>query len=174
MRALLLLVLTAILSGCTPGGRDVPGAGQIAIVWRGSAAGTFRAAASATLCAETGQVELIAVQGDSGVAFVFFPTDSAALPAVEYPILVSDTIEADRPSAMAALKWFDGTDLPSFEGLRGTVRITSSGEEASGSVEATFRLHQGEDTLRVTGRFLAVPVERAPTGCGAVHRRNLG
>ena len=174
MRARSLLLLSAILGGCAPGGRDGPGAGQIALEWRGSSRGAFRAPATATLCTETAQVELIAIRGDSGIAFVFFPTDSGALPVGEYPILPPDTPEAARPSAMAALKWFDGVDLPSFEGVGGAVRVTGTGDRASGSLELTLRLHQGEDTVRVTGRFAAVPVERAPTGCGAVHRRTVG
>lgn len=170
---LFLFTMAGLSVACLPGRRDGPAAGEILIEWRGAVRGTFRAPATASVCAETGLVELIAVRGDSGVAFLFFPADSSTLPAGEYRVVVPESPTETRPGVMAALKWYDRDNAFPFVGRHGVIRVEAAGQRTSGTVDAGFQLHEGSDTVRVAGRFVAVPLAQAATGCGMVSRRNF-
>lgn len=170
MSKLVVVALAGALLVCGPSGTNEPRPGEIAVEWPG---GSFRALASAVLCIETGLVELVAVRGDSGLGMALFPADSTALTAGIYPVFAPTSPVESRPGAGGAIRWFrDGVTL-GYQAIDGMVRIESSAGGASGSFEFGMHQYDGADSLRVTGRFRAVPVDSLPTGCGATSRRHL-
>jgi hypothetical protein len=172
MRTIIAFVsVIALASACRPS-PDAPKAGQLSVEWQGSHRGHFATAATARHCPETGLVELLAVQGDSGVGLALFPADSGKLATATFPIFAGSDLNEPRPGANAAIRWFSG-DLAVFEGQTGQVTLVASGATLSGTLEVRMHAVTGTDTLRVTGRFDRVPVARSGAGCGRLSRRNL-
>jgi hypothetical protein len=173
MRSFILLSAVAALAGaCRPSANSVK-EGELSVEWRGSHRGRFVALATATLCPETGLVELLAVTGDSGVGLVLFPADSGRLAAATFPVFVGSDANEPRPGANAAIRWFTGADLAVFEGQAGQVTLVAPGATLSGTIKVRMHAVSGTDTLQATGRFDGVPVTRSGAGCGRLSRRNL-
>ena len=173
MRTIIAFVsVIALASACRPS-PDAPKAGQLSVEWQGSHRGHFATAATARHCPETGLVELLAVQGDSGVGLALFPADSGKLATATFPIFAGSDLNEPRPGATAAIRWFAGGDLAVFTGQAGRVTLAAPGATLSGTLEVRTQAVSGTDTLRVTGRFDEVPVTRSGAGCGRLSRRNL-
>jgi hypothetical protein len=117
-------------------------------------------------------VELLAVRGDSGAALVFFPSDSGTVESAVYPVFPPTETPEPRPGVLAALRWFGHDNIFAWYGSHGTVRLDAARDRAAGTVDLVMVLHDGFDSLKVTGRFRDVRLERAPAGCGAELRRD--
>ena len=163
-----------VLPGCREGEAARPG--DIAIQWQGEdRAGGAILSARATLCRETGLVELFAIRGDTGLGLALFPPDSAHPVAIDYRVFHAATDPETRPGANIAIRWLDEITLEAYEGTGGWVRLDSSPSGVlSGALDAALRSVERPppDTLRVTARFHAVPLDTAGPGCGSLHRRN--
>ena len=174
MRLLLFasVVLLALPSACrrTPSeARD----GQVLAEWQGTHGGRFIAPMLVTHCPESGVVELIAVRGDTGVGFALYPVDSSRIITGDYQVFPPGTVVPPRPAAGAALRWYTGVDLAPFEGTSGAVHATVADSLLSGNFEVRMEQPSGTDTLTVTGRFVALPIQRMVPGCSQTSRRNL-
>ena len=147
--------------------------GQVLAEWQGTQGGRFIAPMAATHCPESGVVELIAVRGDTGVGFALYPLDSSRVVTGQYQVFPSSTVVPPRPGAGAALRWFTGLSLAPFEGTSGVVQATVADSLLSGNFEVRMEQPSGTDTLTVTGRFVALPIQRLAPGCSQASRRNL-
>jgi hypothetical protein len=166
------LVLLALPSACRRAPTEARN-GQVLVEWQGTHRGRFIAPMSVTHCPESGIVELIAVRGDTGVGFALYPVDSARVVTGEYRVFPSGTVVPPRPAAGAALRWYTGVDLAPFEGTTGAVHASVADSLLSGDFEVRMEQPSGTDTLTVTGRFVALPIQRMAPGCSQTSRRNL-
>ena len=174
MRFVLLVALfLPPLASCGPGAAR-PRKGEVLAQWEGAHRGRFVARMSASLCAESGTAELVAVRGDTGVGFVLLPVDSAQLASGSDQVVVPTTLEPLRPAAGAALRWFTGADFVAFEGIAGTVELTVQEDSAlSGTIDVRMQQLSATDSLVMTGRFVSLALERLPAGCSETSRRNI-
>jgi hypothetical protein len=164
--ALILLIATA----CSRAPRVHPG--DLDVSWRGSARGRFVAPLEATHCASSGQVELLAVRGDTGVGVALFLEDSTAVQPVVYPVMSGSLLQETRPGSSIAVRWFAVTSISAFEGITGKVTLSSAGNALSGTLDVTFKALDRPDTLHMSGSFTQVPVAKADTNCRLVRKRN--
>jgi hypothetical protein len=167
MRTLLLVAGVATAAACA--GR---GGAALEAEWRGAHRGHFTAPVTATLCAETGIVEVQAIRADSGVALALFPVDSTTLAPGDYAVSHSGAANLSRPAALAGIRWFTGTELHAWESTSGTVTLESVGEVLSGRFDIRLQGVSSSDTLRMTGRIVGAAITRDSAGCGARQRRN--
>lgn len=165
-----LLLFALGLGGCRSGSGPVPG--ELTVEWAGQTAGRFNAVLKATHCPATGIVELIAVRGDTGVGSAIFLSDSTTLASGDFPVFLAATYPEPRPGAVAAVRWFNLTSIVAYEGLSGVVRIARSDSTLSGTMDVRLQQVDHPDTLRMTGRFAGVPLERGDTSCRNTMRRN--
>lgn len=168
---LALASLAASACGATPpsptAGPDRPG--TLAVEWSGSHTGGFAAPATASWCAADSLVEILAVQGDTGVGLTLLVPDS--LRPTNYPAFAPE-IQVDwRPLATAALRWFASSEVLGFESVSGVVGVTAVAAGASGTIDVRLKAATGLDTLHLTGRFTAVTVEPSRGPCGRISKR---
>lgn len=168
MRGSLLFLLALIACRQAPG----TGPGNLVAEWTGNTAGVFQAPLTATHCPATGVVELFAVRGDTGIGGAVFLRDSTTVSAGDYPVFLGATYPEPRPSAVAALRWFNVTSITAYEGLRGRIRLEPRDSTLAGSFDVVVQGIEHPDTLKLTGRFSGVLLVRADTGCGRTTRRN--
>jgi len=164
----LLLVLMVVACGSTS--QD----GQLQSTWEGTGrSGQLAAKATASLCPGSRLLELIASRGDSGVAILLLPTDTAITPG-RYPVFSTAIGVEPRPGAMLALRWFTVVEVEAFESLDGEVVIDETGPSGlSGRFSARLLGVLKLDTVTVEGQFnRVVPVTRGPE-CVQTSRRNL-
>jgi len=162
-----LLVCTACRSGTEPS------TGELAATWRDSLNASFRTSATARWCRRDSLLELFAVRNDTAVGVAIMPRDS--LTGGEYPVFPAIPFNPLRPQATAAARWLDQVELKGFEGTSGKVILTDGRPgTVSGTLDLFFRRTGGPDTLRMTGRFVGVPVESAIAGCGRANRPGAG
>jgi len=166
----LAVIATVLLTGCQRAPKALPG--DIDVIWRGDAPGRFIAPLTATHCAESGLVELLAIRGDTGVGLALFLKDSALIEAVEYPVVPGSLLDEPRPGANAGVRWFATTAIAAFEGVAGKVSLALNGGLLSGSLDVKFQSLDKPDTLRMTGAFSRVPVTPADSGCRLIRKRN--
>jgi hypothetical protein len=167
MRNLLSVAALVATTACAGRGR-----GGLEAEWRGDELGRFTAPVTATLCAETGILEVQAFRADSGVALALFPADSSTLASGEYPVGHGASTDLPRPGALAGLRWFTGTELHAWESTGGTVVLESTADVLSGRFDIRLQGVSTSDTLRMTGRIRGAPVTRSSAGCGAIQRLN--
>lgn len=164
---LILLLCQACRSGTEPS------TGELLATWRDSSRASFRAPATAQWCRRDSLLELFAVRNDTAVGVAIIPRDT--LGSGKYPVLSSVPFKGIRPQATAAVRWLDQVELKGFEGTSGTVVLTDGpAGTVSGTVDLLLRRTGAFDTLRITGRFSAVPVERAIAECGRANRPGAG
>ena len=163
-----LVLLAAAACNRTP--KAAPG--DLDVSWRGSAHGRFVAPLSATHCAETGQVELLAIRGDTGVGVALFLDDSSAVQPAVYPVMSGSLLQETRPGSSIAVRWFSITAISAFEGITGKVTLSSGGNALAGTLDATFKALDRPDTLHMTGVFSGVPVVKEDSSCRLVRKRN--
>lgn len=169
MHRLAVLLLTATACGPTPS-KAAPG--DLDVSWRGAERGRFIAPLEASHCVESGQVELLAIRGDTGIGVALFLGDSATIRPAEYPVVPGSQLEEPRPGATVGARWFATTTIAAFEGSTGKVTLTSAGQLLSGTLDASFTALDSPDTLQVTGSFSQVPVVKADSNCRLVRKRN--
>jgi len=166
-----------------------PPAGTLEVAWIGSDTGKLSAPAVAEWCDSLKLLELRAIQGDTGIALVFYPsgsrtradsvprrTDSAARPDSvapgdsvtpgSYPVIAPERADSSRPAAAVALRWFAETSIRGFRGDSGTVVLEATGPgAAAGRFSAHLRSATEGSRLTVTGSFKGLSVTPAPQGC---------
>jgi hypothetical protein len=163
--------------------------GSLEAAWIGSDTGKLSAPAVAEWCDSLKLLELRAIQGDTGIALVFYPsgsrtradsvprrTDSAARPDSvapgdsvtpgSYPVIAPERADSSRPAAAVALRWFAETSIRGFRGDSGTVVLEATGPgAAAGRFSAHLRSATEGSRLTVTGSFKGLSVTPAPQGC---------
>jgi len=166
-----LLFLACLGAACSSAGA---GKGEIRVAWQlPDRQGEFVLAADATLCRETGMVELLAASGDTGVGIALFPADSATVVPGAYPVFDGGTVlQEPRPGANLALRWFDRLTLEAFQALNGEVLIDAGNAVLSGSFDVESEGIERSDSIRVSGRFSGVPLRELAVGCGVTSKRN--
>jgi hypothetical protein len=170
MRSSLLLTLL-VCTACRSG--TEPSSGELVATWRDSLDASFRTSATARWCRRDSLLELFAVRNDTAVGVAIMPRDTLA--GGEYPVFPAVPFNSLRPQAMAAARWLDQAELKGFEGASGKVTVTASPPgTVSGTLDLLLRRTGNPDTLRVTGRFSAVPVESALAVCGRANRPGAG
>jgi hypothetical protein len=140
---------------------------QLSVKWRGRYQGSMALPATLDWCPVTRIGVLEAVSGDSGVAIVLYEKD--ALSSGPHPLLVPEVAAAGpRPAASAAMRWMRLQPDSAVTGFRsdgGTLRITITGGNASGDINAHMRSAVNADTLIIQGTFTNVPVVATAKGC---------
>ncbi|HKP29227.1 MAG TPA: hypothetical protein VJU15_07475 [Gemmatimonadales bacterium] len=167
MRHALILLAAAACSrapGVQPGDLDV--------VWSGTERGRFLAPLVASHCPETGQVELLAIRGDTGVGIALFLLDSANVQPTDYLVSPGSQLHESRPGASMAARWFATTSIAAFEGVNGKVSLSAGGEALAGTLDVKFQALDRPDTLRMSGSFSQVPLQRADSNCRLIRKRN--
>jgi len=180
------LVATLACSSAEPAR---PPAGSLEVEWIGSDTGKLSAPAVAEWCDSLKLLELRAIQGDTGIALVFYPSGSgtragsvprtgaavkpdsvAAGDSVtpgKYPVVAPERADSSRPAAAVALRWFAETSIRGFRGDSGTVVLEATGPGTSaGRFSAHLRSATEGSRLTVTGSFKGLSVTPAPQACG--------
>jgi hypothetical protein len=163
--------------------------GSLEVEWTGADTGKLSAPAVAEWCDGLKVLELRAIQGDTGIALVFYPsgsrtradsvprrTDSAARPDSmapgdsvtpgSYPVIAPERADSSRPAAALALRWFAETSIRGFRGDSGTVVVEATGPGTSaGRFSAYLRSATEGSRLMVTGSFKGLSVTPALQGC---------
>jgi hypothetical protein len=144
--------------------------GSLDVEWTGADTGKLSAPAVAEWCEGLKVLELRAIQGDTGIALVLYPSDSiapadSATPG-DYPVVPPERADSSRPSAAVALRWFAETSILGFRGDSGTVVLEATGPAASaGRFSAYLQSATEGSKLTVTGSFKGLSVISAPAGC---------
>ena len=160
-----------LLAACNRGApKALPG--DIDVIWRGAERGRFIAPLVASHCPQTGQVELLAIRGDTGVGFALFLLDSAIVQPIDYPVVPGSQLDEPRPGASMGARWFATTSIASFEGVTGKINLSTTGNALTGTLEVKFQALDRPDTLRMTGSFSQVPLQRADSNCRLVRKRH--
>jgi hypothetical protein len=186
-----LRLIAAALAGalaCSSGDPADSRAGSLEAEWIGSDTGKLSAPAVAEWCDSLKLLELRAIQGDTGIALVFYPSgsgtrgDSAPRPGSaakpdslapgdsvtpgSYPVIAPERADSSRPSAAVALRWFAETSIRGFRGDSGTVVLEAIGPGASAGRFSAHLLSATEGSrLTVTGSFKGLSITPAPQGC---------
>jgi hypothetical protein len=164
--ALERLVVAVLIGGvaCSSGESADTRTGSLQVEWTGADTGKLSAPAVAEWCDSLKLLELRAIHGDTGIALVFYPSDSVT-PA-HYPVVPPEKADSSRPSAAVALRWFAETSIRGFRGDSGTVVLEATGAGAgAGRFSAHLRSATEGSRLRVTGSFTGLTVTPASTGC---------
>lgn len=149
-------------------------AGQLSATWTfGELSGQLVTTMAAVSCPGTRLVELTATRGDTGVAILLLPADTAVT-AGNYPVFPTVIAMEPRPGAMVALRWFDLVRVEAFESLDGEVVVEGARSDGlSGRFSARLLGVERLDTVMVQGSFSGVTPVPAGPDCGLTSRRNL-
>ncbi len=158
------LLLAAACSGEEP--EEAPG-GSLEVQWVGADTGKLVAPAVAEWCDSLRMLELRAMHGDTGIALVLYPADSAAVG--EYPLVPPERRDSTRPSAAVALRWFAETSVRGFRSDSGSVTLAAL-NPGSGSGRFSGRLRSATEGSRLTvaGTFKGLTVTPARKDCAGV------
>ena len=165
-----VLCLLALSAACNRTPKAMPG--DLDVTWRGAERGRFIAPLEATHCAESGQVELLAIRGDTGVGMALFLLDSAVVQPIDYPVVPGSQLTEPRPGATMGTRWFATTSIAAFEGVTGKINLSVSGRAVTGTLDVKFQAIDRPDTIRMTGTFAQVPLVKADSNCRLVRKRN--
>ncbi len=82
--------------------------------------------------------------------------------------MVSGAVSSNwRPLAFGALRLVNDSANIGFEATGGNVQVSrADGGFVSGTIDARFKLVDGPDTLRLTGKFLDLVIKPAVGLCG--------
>jgi hypothetical protein len=162
-----LALMVVTVAACAGGEPAAPQGGTLEVQWVGSDTGKLVAPAVAEWCDSLRMLELRAMHGDTGIALVLYPSDSAS--AGVYPVVTPERADSGRPSAAVALRYFAETPIRGFRGDSGSVRLESLGPGAgAGRFSARLRSATEGSRLSVTGSFQGLSVARAPPECAGV------
>jgi hypothetical protein len=142
----------------------IPG-GSLELQWVGSDTGKLAAPAVGEWCDSLRILEVRAMQGDTGIALVLYPADSAE--PGEYPLVVPERADSVRPAAAVAIRWFAETSIRGFRSDSGTVTLTTVAPGA-GRFAGRVRSATEGSRLNLTGSFQGVVVTPAPADCAGV------
>jgi hypothetical protein len=144
-----------------------PAGGTLEVQWVGSDTGKLVAPAVAEWCDSLRMLELRAVHGDTGIALVLYPADSAK--AGDYRMVLPERGDSIRPSSAVALRWFAETSIRGFRSDSGSVTVTALGPGAGrGSFGGRLRSATEGGRLTVRGTFQRITVTPAPADCAGV------
>ena len=147
-----------------------PRTGSLQVEWTGSDTGTLSAPAVAEWCESLGLLELRAIQGDTGIALVIYPSDSGpqagTTPPGDYRVVTPERADSTRPASAIALRWFAETSIRGFRGDTGSVALQATGPGAvAGTFSAALRSATEGSRLTITGSFKGLTVAPAPPEC---------
>ncbi len=145
-------------------------AGTLELTWTGSDTGKLSGPAVAEWCDSLDLLELRAIRGDTGIALLLYPSDSAAtrdsVPAGEYPVVPPQRAATSRPAAAIAMRWFAETSIRGFRGEGGSVVLESTGRAPSAGRFSAELLSATEGSrLTIAGSFKGLTVDTAPAAC---------
>jgi hypothetical protein len=144
--------------------------GSLEVAWVGADTGTLSAPAIAEWCDSLKLLEVRAVHGDTGIALVLYPSDSATpavpVPPGAYPVLPPERADSIRPSVAVALRWFAETSIRGFRGDSGAVALEAAGPGVgAGRFSAHLRSATDGSRLTITGSFKGLTFTPASKGC---------
>ncbi|HEX5634119.1 MAG TPA: hypothetical protein VFX50_12860, partial [Gemmatimonadales bacterium] len=123
-------------AACRRDGASARGAGAVTVRWTVAdttvGSGSWSGPAEAGWCDSTGQLAVLAFRGDTGVALL---VRSPAAEPGSYPLLVTPD-SATPKSAVAGLRWYDGTRVVAVTSRSGLLELDAAGPEASGRFDA--------------------------------------
>ena len=123
--------------------------------------GRMTQVATAAWCAPIGQLTVVALRSDSGVA-ISYRTD--AVRAGEYPIV--DTSASRAPSAVVAVRFVQGIKVLALSSDSGSLTLDpGAGSRISGSFRAWFRESGTASPVEVRGQLTGIPVLRDSAAC---------
>ena len=148
------LAATVTAAACRTGPR-------LEMAWTGSDTGQVVLPASARRCG-AGPVELTAMSGDTGVAFVIHGNDP--LEAGRYPLTGPNEAASSPPAAAFAARWTDSMDIFAWRTVEGALEL-SSPAKLRGTFSGRAERWGGEKgEIEITGRIVGVPVGPCPAG----------
>ena len=147
-----------------------PPAGSLHVEWTGADTGTLSAAAVAEWCDSLAVLEIRAIHGDTGIALLLYPSDSAAasdsVRPGNYAVVAPNRASATRPASAVAMRWFAETSIRGFRGDSGSLVLEAAGPgTGSGRFSAHLRSPNEGSRIVVTGSFKGLTVTPAPPGC---------
>lgn len=134
----------------------------VAVRWAGPDTATVSLPARATWCAPGGPLVLIAESNDTGFGMVLYPADR--LVPGSYPVTVAGT---KLPRGAAAVRWPGKAAMNDYSAIEGTITLERAGAQVSGGLEANATTPGTPGVLRVTARFVRLPVTSGGADCGA-------
>jgi hypothetical protein len=158
------------LTACTSRGPSDARAGSLEVAWTGADTGTLSAPAIAEWCDSLKLLEVRAVHGDTGIALVLYPSDSATpedpVTPGAYLVVLPERADSIRPSAAVALRWFAETSIRGFRGDSGAVGLVTTGPGmGAGRFFAHLRSATDGSKLDITGSFKGLTFTPASKGC---------
>jgi hypothetical protein len=144
--------------------------GSLQAEWTGSDTGKISGPAVAEWCDSLGLLELRAIRGDTGIALVLYPRDSAkssdTVSPGMYKVMPPQRKDSTHSSSGIALRWFAETSIRGFQGENGSVTLERTGAGATaGRFSAALRSATEGSRLRVTGSFSGLTITPAPPEC---------
>jgi len=154
-----LLLLLALAGGCRSHPDADEPAGSMHAEWFGLDTGKVDGAARANWCAADQRLEIFGVKGDAGVGLVVYPAEELG---PGYFVAFDPGLDTvHRPGVSGALRWFSERAIAGYQSDSGGLELTRAGSGYSGTFEFRMRPLNGDDTLRLRGRFRRV----SPAAC---------
>lgn len=150
------------LAGCAQGGHEPAQQGaRLEVEWTGADTGKLSGPAVAEWCGPLHQLQIRALQGDSGIALALYSTDTVRPDS--YPVLPPERADSMPPAAAVALRLFQETAVKGFRGDSGRVILDRPvGGRFSGRFRVALQSATDGSRLRASGRFRGVtPVPSA-------------
>ena len=156
-----------MVAACSRGEPPAPRGATLEVEWVGSDTGKLTLPAVAEWCDSLRVLELRAMQGDTGIALVLYPADSAA--PGEYPMVRPERADSTRPASALALRWFAETSIRGFRSDSGSVTLAALGPgTGSGRFSGRVRSTTEGSRLTVTGTFQGLTIRPATAECAGV------
>lgn len=134
---------------------------RIEISWTGADTGQAVLPASARRCG-AGPVELTAMSGDTGVAFVIHGADPLA--AGRYPLTGPNEAASSPPAAAFAARWVDSVDIFAWRTVDGALELSSPARLRGTFSGRAERWGGGTGEITISGEIVGVPVGPCPAG----------
>jgi len=159
-----LVLLALVVTACSGAANGNAHGARVEVEWTGADTGRLAGTAVAEWCTEPPRLEITALQGDTGIGIVLYPTDTVR--ADSYPVLPPERADSTRPAAAVALRWFGETAVKGFKGDSGSVIVAPSpGRRLSGRFSAGLQSATDTSRLRATGSFRQLTVVPPARGC---------
>jgi hypothetical protein len=158
-----LLLLCALVQGCTPGWSAKP-RGTLEAAWTGADSGFMRGRASVRWCPNGRFAEILGVQGDTGLAIGIRGLDSLA--TGRYPAVLPDSADTVSASATVALRFLSRTTVSGYQSDSGNVTLE---RDAAGRLGARFqvrgRVLGSVGRIHLRGTAAELPVAQGGEEC---------
>ena len=156
--------LALMAAACSGGANESGHGGRLEVEWTGADTGTLAGAAVAEWCGGPPRLEITAVQGDSGIGILVYPTDTVR--ADSYPLLPPGGADSSRPAGAVALRWFGETAVKGFRSDSGSLILTRSpGGRLAGRFSAGLLSATDSSRLLARGTFRGLTVVPPARGC---------